>query len=98
MVHRTVICVVLVGVVGVALACGQVSSGGVSDEALRDPAVGVESEASITPGVGASDARLAPSAPAPAAKAAEIALNGLAGTDYDAIISFGLPIDPADSQ
>ena len=25
-------------------------------------------------------------------------LNGLAGPDYDAIISFGLPIEPEDSQ
>ena len=25
-------------------------------------------------------------------------LNGLAGPDYDAIISFGMPIEPEDSQ
>ncbi len=71
MVYRTVICVVLVGVVGVGLACGQVTTGGVSDEALRDPAVGLESEASIAPGVGVSDAGLAPSASTPGPEVSE---------------------------
>ena len=73
MVYRTVICVSFVGVV---LGCGQVTSGGDSDEALRDPAVGLESEASIAPGVGVSDAGLAPSAPAPVATVTEIAPEG----------------------
>ena len=71
MVYRTVICVVLVGVVGVVLGCGDVAPGGVSDEALRDPAVGLESEASIAPGVGVSDAGLAPSASTPSPEVSE---------------------------